>query len=799
MVLVKDPKQVGKKVDCPNCKFRFLVEDPNAAKEEENAAAETGTEAEAAPKPKANTAVTAKKPTAPAVPAPPAKKKAGPKKPPPKDEDEDGDEPRKKPKGGNLVVILGIGLAALALMVLGVGGYFLFFTGKDDKGSSMVTRPIGPRPGGTVTVPGKKEDDTPKVQLVEITNLLPTDAQSVMNLNVRDLVNGSIGRAAESPGAFKHKFVEQKIGLPLKDIDRLLVAWNKGWTFAVVRTGAKTPINLEAFRAAANLQPGPDSPYKAQEYFVTEPTDWLERVWGAVSGQPSLGGNPRPYAIRMVDAYTLVVSDPDTLKKVFLDEKGQPKQQTKPQAPKGGQPVSNRYLTLKPTLKGLLDVLETKPVLLTWAVDMEPLRGELLPTAVATMKAMNLPVDDRMQTAVGQMRTLGLALQTKDQTAVTLGLDFAEHKMAVETKEIIQSKAEEMAKTNVGGRGNAPAGFPVVEVDNRVVLAPPPPPPPLPPPAPPAPAAEPPAKVTIRSQVQDQALLLTADIVLSQQSNSLRIQQALQPRMVALRGLVEMAVPRPRLHDLAAAVLAMAQKEGKFPRGTFERKPKKTRPYEPADRVGWMVELLPYLDLADVRREIDTDQSWRAEKNAAAAGCLVPAFLDPHTPSFMWLTRSPSMPTRILATTQFVGMAGVGLDAAEYSADDSSVTAKLGIFGYDRETKLDDIKDRTSTIALIQVPGLFRRPWLAGGGATITGVPDTDSIKPFICATYQVGDKKVPGTFAIMADGAVRFIPATISDTTFKALCTIGPKKVELDKETVLVPAPGQAILKAKD
>jgi hypothetical protein len=321
----------------------------------------------------------------------------------------------------------------------------------------------------------------------------------------------------------------------------------------------------------------------------------------------------------------------------------------------------------------------------------------------------------------------------------------------------------------------------------------------LPPPAPPTPAPPPPPKITIRSQVQDQALLLTADIVLSQQGNSLRIQQELQPRMVALRGLVEMAAPRPRMHELAAAVLAMAQKEGKFPRGTFERKPQKARPSEPSNRVSWMIELLPYLDLADVRREIDTDLSWRSEKNAAAACCLVPAFLDPHTPSFMWLTRSPSMPTRILATTQFVGMAGVGLDAAEYSAEDASVASKLGIFGYDRETKLDSIKDRASTIALIQVPGQFRRPWLAGGGATVTGVPETDSIKPFICASHQVGDQKVPGTFAIMADGSVRFIPATISDATFKALCTIGPKKIELDKETVLVPAPGQAILKAKD
>jgi hypothetical protein len=347
-----------------------------------------------------------------------------------------------------------------------------------------------------------------------------------------------------------------------------------------------------------------------------------------------------------------------------------------------------------------------------------------------------------------------------------------------------------------------------VELDGKIALAPP-----VALPVPPLPAA-PPAKITIRSKVDDQTLVLAADIVLSQEANSLRIQQELLPRMVTLRGLVEMAVPQPRVHDLAAALAAMTQKQGKFPRGTFERpveKERRGRPYEPGDRVSWMMELLPYLGMPDLYREIDTTQSWRSERNRPAAHCLVPAFLDPNSMSTTWWTRPEYTPVWAAVlpwwwtgagagTTQFVGVAGVGLDAAEYAADDASVAKKLGIFGYDRETKLDDLKDsKTNTIAMIQVPPLFRRPWLAGGGATVVGIPEKDSIKPFVCAEYQVGDKKISGTYAIMADGAVRFIPATIADATFKALCTIAPKKVDLEKETVLVPGPGKAVLKTKD
>ena len=80
----------------------------------------------------------------------------------------------------------------------------------------------------------------------------------------------------------------------------------------------------------------------------------------------------------------------------------------------------------------------------------------------------------------------------------------------------------------------------------------------------------------------------------------------------------------------------------------------------------------------------------------------------------------------------------------------------------------------------------------------MVGVPETGSIKPFVCTERDVLGKRVKGTYAIMADGTVRFIPETIADEAFKALCTIaGGEKVDLDKETILVPAPsGKSELK---
>src|SRR5207253_3912844 len=76
---------------------------------------------------------------------------------------------------------------------------------------------------------------------------------------------------------------------------------------------------------------------------------------------------------------------------------------------------------------------------------------------------------------------------------------------------------------------------------------------------------------------------------------------------------------------------------------------------------------------------------------------------------------------------------------------------------------------------------VYRTPWIVGGG-TVRGVPETNSLAPFVSAEYK-GQK---GTFVIMADGTVRFLAKDkITDKQFQALCTIQgdkPSDEELDK-----------------
>jgi hypothetical protein len=791
-ILIKDPKQIGKKVDCPNCKFRFVVAEPAAAKTdgEEKENAEAPAEENAKARPKGSQAVTAKKPAPPAAPG--VKKKAGPRKPA-DDEDEDEAFDAKK-KGSNNVLILGIGLSVVCLAILGVGGYFLFFSVSDASNPTKLRG--GPAPVQTTNT-GKKDTTPTGSGIADITNLLPPESQGVLSLNFKELVNGTVGRAAfDAPGGFRQKYFEDKFGLALKDIERVILAQNfrRDWFFLVARTAE--PIKTDEFQKGLHLQPPPDGKFKGQSVFVTEPTDWLGRLGQLMSWDPKAAERkiePQTYAVHIVDPQTFIVTDMAVLK-TFLDAKGQYPRQ----AGAGGKPPSSKtFLTVNPELKNLLDQLESKPVLFSWACEVTPAQQGIGQALNALLARSPITVDKKVLEGLDQVATLGLAVQLRDSIVLTATLDGKAASFGTELAKSVKPTVEGLAKSGTLAR----RGFSLL-VNNQDLTNPPYR-------EPLQPKQKPPfvPKYVVKTRAHDKEFSVTLEPTLSEQSNSVALMRALQPILVELRGRVDMTAPQQRIHELAAALMALVEKEQKFPRGAFDRPippERKGAPFPPDERVSWLVELLPYLDFDDVRRRIKTERSWRdPQNNLPMAGVLIAQFLDRDSPEGAWWVRMPSLPGQPVARTQFVGVAGVGLDAAEYSASDPAVAKKLGIFGYERQTKLDDIKDgRKSTIAVLQVPLDYKRPWIAGGGATVQAVPESKSIEPFVCTQYDVkGDgNKVWGTFAIMADGAVRFIPATISDDAFKALCTInGGDKVDVDKETFLVPPPGKVELKAKD
>ena len=188
----------------------------------------------------------------------------------------------------------------------------------------------------------------------------------------------------------------------------------------------------------------------------------------------------------------------------------------------------------------------------------------------------------------------------------------------------------------------------------------------------------------------------------------------------------------------------------------------------PEERLSWCTALLPYLEEENLFKQVDTTQGWRADVNRPAVRQVVKVFLCPS---------NDNRPTGAEpALTHYVGVAGVGRDAAALPAGDP----KAGFFGYDRATALRDLKDGASHTLMVIETSADNGPWAAGGRATVRGVDPDDRPylgkgRPFGAVHYEprfVGQAQAPAN-AVFADGSVRCLPESISAQTFEALATV--------------------------
>lgn len=894
MVPIKDPGLIGRKIDCPKCKYRFVVEEPAETEEDEvEEVEEVGVKkGKAASAGKAGTA------------------KAGPRRRrTDDDDDEDDDEPRRgrpKPAGGsNKGLLIGVGLGVIGLIIVAVVVVVMMNSGGDDATIASTPKAVNPRPRDDAD--DKKDEGERKEHPaaaagtagdVTFTNILPNDTEQVINVNLTELIKTPLGRAVYEPGGlFRKETLTQRLGIPADDIERIVLAssLSQGWSFNIVHTSK--PIKMDVVKAALKLKPASDGPVQQQEYFVVESNVWLDSLSRqnpitTLEASTTTPPKPGPMGVRLENEQTLVFADLSVMK-AFLTKKPEPLKPAESSTEKkssdqpghggppgqvGGGPMmsggggmgqsggmgmnrpgmpgqpsqpaqdeaptpSAGYLTVKPEIKAMLDRVEAKGALISLGTDSGKAINGLFQGVTkewtggeAQSQVLNLLLKPQLE----QIAVLGLSMNWKDGVTVVAGMEFKAEDAAKRRNEALQKVLPQIA-TFLGEAFGLSFETPAEQQGSNF-----PPgmtgPPGMVPPGMGPPGFAPPSqgqggmgarkpgarggggtlgdddggafapglrrpggtnpsggdqanepgkvKSSVQTALSDKTLSVTVNFVLDNKAHETFMGNHVRPALSRRKGLMDMAGARPRAHELAAALKQYVEANRQFPRGTFDRKvpsARAGRPYPPGDRVSWMADLLGLLGQEDLQRRIDVAKSWRDKENLAAAISLVPHFIDPHSPQTSWWVRYGSTGQDV-ATTQFVAIAGVGLDAAEYAADDPAVEKKLGIFGYDRVTKVADIKDKPAeTIALIQVPPSFKRPWLAGGGSTVVGVPETGSIRPFV--TTQPDGKR--GALAIMGDGTVRFLSENITDDAFKALCTIkGGEEVQLNRDAKLVPAP---------
>lgn len=439
-----------------------------------------------------------------------------------------------------------------------------------------------------------------------------------------------------------------------------------------------------------------------------------------------------------------------------------------------------RYLTIKPKLKDMLDRLITrdetsteKPLFAT-ATELEPAR---VPTDA-------LPVDARgnfawrgkqvwdmtafLEERKPRLALAGSSLLQRDERIFQYRNEF-ETALEKDARDLLKV-AEQTVGPEFARSVNRYLRHKVEYVRGD-----------LPPDAAVDPTGkEPPSRwtATRRDNVVDVRVDLTFDTAVHNRSQGLASLLAF-----AIRAEVELAVDPNGRKRLGQAAVTLAEKgdskrqiaPGSFPPGTFKRPGATGRGGDtPYSRLSWMTSLLPFLGHDALYQRIDFNNGWRDPSNWLAARTIVPEFLDPNYPVASRHVSVPGIGVNP-ATTHIVGIAGVGLDAADDSRDNPATFKTRGVFSYDKSATLEEIqkaRGAANTIMMMQVPydsitGVS--PWMAGGGATLRGVPEKNSIAPFVSVT----EKGKRGTYAIMADGSVRFLAADIPDDVLKALATI--------------------------
>jgi hypothetical protein len=290
----------------------------------------------------------------------------------------------------------------------------------------------------------------------------------------------------------------------------------------------------------------------------------------------------------------------------------------------------------------------------------------------------------------------------------------------------------------------------------------------------------------------DNQLLIAIDVSWSEETNRTTV----EPRLVGLtnqiKGKMAIFSSESSQHATASVGPKAIEVKGMFPRGTADRvvndRNRQGLPYPPMQRVSLFVELLPHLGHERLAGNVNKNLAWYDEKNLPAAGAWVPELLVPSYPQAAWRATSPFAPDHVFGATNYVAISGAGLDSARYDPTNPEHAKKVGITGYNWGSKASEVTDGlANTIYLLQTPPAMQQPWIAGGGATIRGFDESDPMAAF---KYNHGGKQ--GTYALMGDGSVRFIPANINPKVLVAMGTRagGESLADVDSNAPVVPPP---------
>ncbi len=379
MVPIRDPKLIGRKIDCPKCKYRFVVEEPEPEPEEDlDDVVEAEDEAPKKPVKKGKEPVApvkgkngvAKKPAArpkaeeeddgdevdeeeeeqPRAKGKPAAVKAkapaakGKKADAEADEEEDGakkgDKKKKKDKkkkdDSKNKMLIGVALAGVGVVALGVAAYFMFFNKKDSNTPGRTTPggTMANNPGGNQGKPAEKKPDPAVGAKVappsaELTNLLLNKTDHVAQIHFGEIWDSPLGNVILKN--FSDEEFKARVGIPLRSIDEVIrsQSFRDDWAYNLVHTSE--PFDFEMVKKTLGV--GKPVTVNDQDYYLTTGDNpWLDALGRLSLGRPTAPtpGRKGPIAVHEYNAQTLVFAD-EVAMKLFLAANRKPEQK-KPEA-----------------------------------------------------------------------------------------------------------------------------------------------------------------------------------------------------------------------------------------------------------------------------------------------------------------------------------------------------------------------------------------------------------------------------------------------------------------------------------
>ena len=173
------------------------------------------------------------------------------------------------------------------------------------------------------------------------------------------------------------------------------------------------------------------------------------------------------------------------------------------------------------------------------------------------------------------------------------------------------------------------------------------------------------------------------------------------------------------------------------------------------ERLGWLAQ---YREDTELSESVHPNESlgWRDPANEPFVRRRATALLNPRVTAVASEDGFPA--------THFVGVAGVGADADVLP----KIHPRAGVFGIDRRTTRDDIKDGTTNTFLVMGVETHPPAW-ASGIDTVRGL----TAEPYFGGPDQFGTGQSDGMQVLMADGSVRFLSKDTDPKLMRRMATM--------------------------